>query len=589
MASPLDSYNISQRFFVHKILDLFYENVLDSYRVRVNNSHTSLIEVYKVLIDWSNNKIKNFDTVESAIKELIKLITKDNSFRFDLISKADFIEKLQAVNKDTKLSAIQNLEYCIHHILSVNNNYVETLFGIIESKLTQADTSLKKCIPNLIELSEYIESLASELINIGYSKIFLYQLISKTFKYNKIRTFDEKWTFFKKVITEKTQKKYLIAFKFNITNEDDYVKFFEKIIPANYLPVATPRTEVVSFLKEDKNTLYKTFEVDALDFYQAIRTSNEQLAPFLDRLHLAYNEVSLSLSFEVLVVDQSDKQKANVQKINYLIDGGYLNNNNFDILNQTINKISDNKFIADDVKDKIKSALRYLRMGNEAVELEQKYISYWIALEHIFSVNIKDVSTFSRMSLHLTNILTIYYLKRNLQYLHNEIKKHYKTATLSKTITDLIDADKIEYFLDERQSDELVTKFLIKYPLLAYKINRVKSTVNQKARLTDYICNHEENVKRHLIRLYRVRNELMHDAAIAQNIENLTANLKYYLRFTLNLLLNHFDSITMNGRLEKEIMLEDFFHKQTLLINNIKKEYNRLEMLKVEFSKNILL
>jgi len=44
MATTLDIYNISERFFVLKILDLYYMNSIDSYRVRYNNANTRLNE-----------------------------------------------------------------------------------------------------------------------------------------------------------------------------------------------------------------------------------------------------------------------------------------------------------------------------------------------------------------------------------------------------------------------------------------------------------------------------------------------------------------------------------------------------------------
>ncbi len=594
MATPLDTYNISQRFFVQKVLDLFYENALDSYRVRYNNSNTCLREVYKLIKDWKNNKIKRFETVSSAIKELVGLLNKDKILKFGVVKKEDFITHLNSLanHKDGEINneLINELEYTLHYVISSNRDFIINIFGRIETLLPVSDKRLNVCIPNFVSLSQEIEAFATELINIGYSKVFLYRLTSRTFiEYSQGRNFEERWEFFKKVIEEQQLIDYAVVFKFSIHNSDDYINHFEKTVPVELLPPANLRAAVSSFIKEDSEVVFKAYNVKALDFYQAIRIANEQLAYFLDILHFSYNDIMLTLNFDVLVIDQNRKNKANIQKINYLIDGGYLSQDvDYATLNSTIMQIFEKDFISDNVKDKIKSAVRYLRMGNEAIELEQKYICYWIALEHIFSVHSKGVSTFQRMSYNLTNIQIIYYLKRNIQYLHNDIKKHITEFTSDINLKGQIESDDLEYISKTVSIDKLVDYFIDINPLLAYKINRVKSTFKNSDAIKDYIINHQGNIQKHLIRLYRVRNELMHDAAIIQNIENLTGNLKYYLVFTLNLLLQHFSMIELNGRLDKEIDLEDFFKNQTMLLNHIIRKYDKTEILNIQFTENIL-
>ncbi len=594
MASPLDTYNISQRFFVQKILDLFYENALDSYRVRYNNANTCLREAYKLIKDWKNDRIKRFETVSSVIQELIGLLIKDSSIEFGIINKEDFIKQLGEAckQKDDEIDNdfANSLDYSLHYIIALNGNYMLALFDKVNSLFTVNDTNLDVCVPHFNSLSQEIEFLASEFINVGYSKIFLYQLISRTFMHQNRRTFDERWDFFKRVISEKTEKKYVITFKFKTHNEDDYLKHFECSIPSDTLPNSTPRAIVSSFVRENVETVFKSYEVIALDFYQAIRIANEKLAHFLDILHFSYNDIMLTLNLDVLVVDQNAKDKANVQKIHYFIDGGYINQGvDYGVLSSTISEISQKTFISDNVKDKIKSAIRYLRMGNEAIELEQKYICYWIALEHIFSKHEKRASTFQRMKSNLTNMQIIYYLKRNIQYLHEDVKKNLNKISLNSPLKDLIENNDLTYISNENYLSTLVLEFININPLLAFKLNRKKAVLHSTENLKERIVNHKKNVDIHLIRLYRVRNELMHDAAIIQNIENLTGNLKYYLIFTLNLLLQHFSEIELNGRLEKEIDLQDFFNKQTMLLNHVIFKYRKEDILKIELTENILI
>ncbi|WP_219481153.1 hypothetical protein [Segatella buccae] len=55
--------------------------------------------------------------------------------------------------------------------------------------------------------------------------------------------------------------------------------------------------------------------------------------------------------------------------------------------------------------------------------------------------------------------------------------------------------------------------------------------------IKQYIKNHRNNLEFHITRIYRLRNELIHEAAIKQDMANVTSNLRFYLVFTLNQLI----------------------------------------------------
>lgn len=76
-----------------------------------------------------------------------------------------------------------------------------------------------------------------------------------------------------------------------------------------------------------------------------------------------------------------------------------------------------------------------------------------------------------------------------------------------------------------------------------------------KDKLFDYVRKHEKNLLWHIARIYRLRNQLIHEAAIKQDIENVTSNLRYYLVFLLNQIIVYFANIQD----KRNITLEDFF------------------------------
>ena len=114
--------------------------------------------------------------------------------------------------------------------------------------------------------------------------------------------------------------------------------------------------------------------------------------------------------------------------------------------------------------------------------------------------------------------------------------------------------------------------------LMWYRLKRMKSHLHSSDKTENYIAEHRRNLEQHLSRLYRLRNELLHEGAIKQDIENLTSNLRYYLVFILNLCIGYFCRERMY---EVDLTMDSFFweynkHLQIFSLNkkrNYKYEY----------------
>ncbi len=83
----------------------------------------------------------------------------------------------------------------------------------------------------------------------------------------------------------------------------------------------------------------------------------------------------------------------------------------------------------------------------------------------------------------------------------------------------------------------------------------------------DYLKKHRANLEVHFTRIYRLRNEIIHDAATNTNNEHIASNLRYYLTFILNELIDFFSRSAVN-----EASIEDYFIQNEIEIGNI--EFN---------------
>ena len=102
--------------------------------------------------------------------------------------------------------------------------------------------------------------------------------------------------------------------------------------------------------------------------------------------------------------------------------------------------------------------------------------------------------------------------------------------------------------------------------LMKYRLKKIKSRLfNHKDKFSDYLKRHEKNLLWHIARIYRLRNQLIHEAAIKQDIENVTSNLRYYLVFLLNQIIIYF----VNTQERRIITLEDFFFEYDIYKKSI--------------------
>lgn len=222
-----------------------------------------------------------------------------------------------------------------------------------------------------------------------------------------------------------------------------------------------------------------------------------------------------------------------------------------------------NEKITFETKQKLKSAIRYLRLGNDALELEQKFISYWSGLESLFSNYNPDENNFARLSTIFPICHKIWYLKRNLIEFDRDIKRLGVTNVISNfSNTNISYLSKCEVY------DEIITKFKTDKPLLAFRALSLKLIVENDKDRMKILENHSQNLQWNIARAYRIRNEIIHDAVINSEIVHITSHLKYYLIFILNSLLDFLSSSPIDINKDNKIDLDDFYTLQIIKSDN---------------------
>lgn len=577
-------------FFKERLLELLNRESLDSYRVRYHNSMSILNELKELIEGWCNNTIKHAQTLEYCIDETLNLIdpTKDKIIDFSACSfqrfktyLTDYKNNITQQEKDKK--RFNNWEsvkliYIINSILKTNEDvYLDRLWDAIENTIfDDTEFSDENFIPVVSELDILIVALAREILNSGFSKSYAFKIIKN---YNKKDDSKEEFLKFKSFFNTSITNSYKVIFSLYINNASDYeLPNFKEELDTDILPdELKENARYENFISSSSNKRLYVVEVESSDTVSAIKEVKSKLLGELDAIHIGMSSLQVKINDRALIIElKSDSNnKAYFHPVKYTLDGQTRQNKDIsDQYRTLLSKIKQNPNIDKSAKLRLDSALRHLRIANSDVEIEQRFINYWIGLEFIFSSPLIEENTYNRLKNNLINILSVCYVERNL----NDLEIILRKRSILNEEENIESKEKIDNICST------LTNILLKYRLKKFKSILFSNSERRK----DYIKSHRYNLECHLSRIYHLRNELIHEAAIKQDIEDLTSNLKYYLTFILNQMIYFFASWP-DKKNNYLINIDHFFYEYQRLFDNIDDNYSLTEMRKVPYQKNIII
>lgn len=561
-----------QEFFKLRMTEILHKDTLDSYRVKANNVMSLLIEFRGVLENWTLGNIKNYQTVSYCLEECTDLIKKDTCLDFSFYDKDLFIEefsiydKEQRADKNILVSATMKLKTYVEMCISINKTiYLKRLLEEIRKQLffegTIDDTNFS---PTLREFDAYVSSFACELLRKGFSKKYLYSFF-KYFKQNKYRIpFSEAFDKMCSTLVFGEKKRYTVVFKLNFPHDvstDTTITDFPNLKASIDESMKNSIIKEIGYKEEGDRIRFYIMEIDALDSAMAARLCHDELSTIFDFNLNTFKSVEVpSTALTFCPRDGIDGYNVKLEKV-FILDRGDMGMSEDEhSLYEKLKSIEQNPIISQDVKDRIIAAIRHLRIGDCQSEIEQQFINYWIALEFIFASSLSKESTFDRIKKFFIEISQACYIKRNILYLNIWLIKTHR-----------IQED--EYYWEKNDVNEFINS--IDNILLKYRLLNMKSHLRNGESIKKYLAQHRKNLEQHITRIYRLRNELIHEAAIKQDIANVTSNLRSYLVFVLNQLIFYFNSSNCDMK-SREMMQFFLTYESALKINSKYSDINKI-------------
>ena len=123
--------------------------------------------------------------------------------------------------------------------------------------------------------------------------------------------------------------------------------------------------------------------------------------------------------------------------------------------------------------------------------------------------------------------------------------------------------------------------------LMKFRALFFQNWIDSPGNITQSLNRHKSNLNWNIIRLYRIRNEIVHNAAIKNGIYSNISHMKYYLTFILNAILDFMSKDAIDLDNDGKITIEDYFIAQDIMYGSLKNNTIH-NYLKVRTTSNII-
>lgn len=564
-------------FFKQRMVELYDRNTLDTYAVRTCNTMSILCELKEMLNGWIVGNVKRGETVGLCVDECVMMIDKDEWMNFSFYDKGKLKSDLETYSKSVKqvkdckdkkdkdYIEVQNIFRLVNTCIGQNEKgYLKSLVDAVRDDLltvkTYQDEEYKKKLDGLdLKLS----LMATELLRRGYSKIYLYQYFMRM-KRNAATPFATLYSqFSSKIGTVRDYTDFVIVrIHFRSTNIPVVPDMLEGV-PLEYQHAMTEAMK--GFAKKQDGRRFYIVKVTAPDTNAALQKARLQLSQTLDRNGIGQIETAKQ---GIVAYKENGSWTLRWEHYYDLDKRSPRGGNAAGMLATVMQRIDVSSCISQEIKERLNTALRHLRVGDDQEEIEQRFLNYWIGLEFLFATPRSGDSTFTRVKERFPQMKSLYYLKRNVLALDKWLKEKHLMA-----------ADDSMGSATEPQMDTMFTAAT--EALLKYRIKKMKGHLHDHEKVKNYLKSHIRNLEWHLSRIYHMRNELVHEAAIKQSVTGVAGNLRDYLVFMLNILLDYCERQMANHQ-EQMLSMDDFFWYHDLLWKKLTPEYDKAQLMALQ-------
>lgn len=539
-------------FFTQRIKEMLFLHTDNMYKSPVHNSHT-LMKEYLKLSQLVEKEIISRNHLEAVYDELI------DSFRKDIILRNKYgKEKINTIIEQLNSSSEKKRQQLIHYLFCKYSDYGKYCYEYLLTIVPQEKEKRK--------IEDALRCYIPYLISVGYSPQFIYHYNNKIFNSdinceNYLKVFLDRF--------DLKKNKYHVYFAFNKKSER-----FKKIL-SQRLGASFKKDKYSHKLKFDKDNYYIVkFETDALDSNGAIKNIINIVNVFVDCYSFLGDRKEEWFFNKALVVDDNeDINIINVENVIYPVSKDYSDEHIARVAETTVMTLLNN------VDSTFLDIKRILEIHSSALNNKDKngaFLNMWSILE-IVGIQRRDSNKIDEIINNIISILendytnTVFnelrnYIKGNLSKEEYErIKKSVEGSNETIKIANIVILD--EY---EAKRKELI-ELLKKAPLIRGRIYTINEIFKRKNGFIRELNRYSKRVRWHLLRIYRIRNSIIHMGEKSDYIDIVGKHLHGYVDeviFSIVVRLSYDYSLKTIGN----VLIEE----QTIM-ESIRKDYSKKE------------
>ncbi len=300
------------------------------------------------------------------------------------------------------------------------------------------------------------------------------------------------------------------------------------------------------FAARSQLTTFAEIEVDAPDFTAAAIAARERFERCLDLLRFNFEPEPLKVDARCLVTRKGDG-RIRLPEVRHLVPNPHhhLEAVDFRQFTKQLEEILARPGFQSESRERLRAGLRHFRIGSDADTYKDKFLSWWMGLEFLAFVG-ADGNIGPTVADHVSDTLVQRYLYKFVSDLVRTLKG-YKIAWVEDLVqtsgaASLEDLDHLKCLtiLQSQQCSETLASAFPTNPVAARRIRRLAQILQDPKKTADAVAAHHRNLRWHLSRVYRVRCCIVHGSEVRHRLPLLTANLEFYLKELIVILLRAF-------------------------------------------------
>lgn len=555
-------------------------NTLDTYQFRVMNTLSGIQELLIVIDQKLQALVKTNHNVVDSRNELREIIKRDSSLKghYPVVYQRLLSHLNTKVDTDAELKALRHRLKYLYEMIA--ENYYQYTVEDLEEAIESGNKELQVSITN---------RLVSCCVTKGWSVKALNKVIELLYD---SELGCNAWNQFKSTVLSREQRTYTIYIPIKVKILARQFKGIERQVDlveklSNFGIDTQNSNDLISSIQNkkassmfEKNQLYAVIKQVSFDSYSASLNAINKLSNATSVLSF-YNYIDAwqITALKWIVVDEQSLSFQQIRADD--IYGKYLGTERAQSLIDKSRKLMQRDT---SIKAKLISTFSYSNMGCAASAQEEKYINTWIALESLCRSDIHENIINNVLDVVPPALCRTYIYKIYRNFIEDckrcDVSFNLSTGPLFNNNSS--NRDKVKELIDSLKNQCIASEFgeaCKCNDLLYYRYNEILKLVNDVNATFSKIEKHYNNIKLQLSRLYRIRNEIAHNAfGLDQSLSIFNEHLYDYLSGTVTEIVMCADKNQIDDIYEVFERIKDNYNEFKDIIQ-LKKGANAIELL----------